>query len=184
MDRLVVIGEIVRPHGLRGEMRVMPLTDDPGRFERLEACVLWDATRDHRQTRSITAARRQGGAVVLSLAGCSTVEAARSLRGRLVAVPESQALPPGPGRFYPWQLEGCRVVTEAGRPVGQVAGVETSPAHDLWVVKDGAREHLIPAVPAIVVDVDLAAGRVVIRPPEGLLELAAGGEDGKPGPAR
>jgi 16S rRNA processing protein RimM len=184
MERLVVIGKVARPHGLRGEVRVMLLTDDPGRFERLEACVLWDPARDQRQTRPITAARRQGGAVVLSLAGCSTVEAARSLTGRLVAVPESQALPPGPGRFYPWQLEGCRVVTEAGQTVGRVTGIEASPAHDLWVVRDGAREHLIPAVPAIVVDVDLAAGRVVIRPPQGLLELAAGADDAEPGPAR
>jgi 16S rRNA processing protein RimM len=171
MERLVVIGEIGRAHGLRGEVRVKPLTDDPGRFERLEACVLWDAARDHRQTCRVTAARQQGGAVVLSLAGCRSVEAARSLAGRLVAVPESQALPPGPGRFYPWQLEGALVVTEAGQTVGRVTGVEASPAHDLWVVQGAGREHLIPAVPAIVVDVDLAARRVVIRPPEGLLEL-------------
>jgi 16S rRNA processing protein RimM len=184
MERLVVIGEIARPHGLRGEVRVMPLTDDPGRFERLQACVLWDPARDQRQSRAITAARRQAGAVVLSLAGCSTVEAARSLTGRLVAVPESQALPLGPGRFYPWQLEGCRVVTEAGQTVGRVTGIQASPAHDLWIVQDGAREHLIPAVPAIVADVDLAAGRVVIRPPEGLLELAGGADDDEPGPAR
>src|SRR5213076_1134430 len=72
-------------------------------------------------------------------------------------------LPPGPGRFYPWQLEGCRVLTEDGRLVGEVAAVERSPAHDLWVVRDGAREHLIPAVAEIVSEVDLAARRVDIR---------------------
>jgi 16S rRNA processing protein RimM len=171
MERLVVIGQIARPHGLRGQVRVTPRTDDPQRFERLETCVLWDAARDERRIHRVTAARRQGATVVLSLAGCDSVEAARSLAGRLVAVPESQALRPGPGRFYPWQLEGCHVVTEDGRVVGRVRGIEPSPAHDLWVVQDGAGEHLIPAVPAIVVEVDLAARRVVIRPPEGLLEL-------------
>ena len=55
--------------------------------------------------------------------------------------------------------------------VGRVARIEQSPAHDLWVVADGERERLIPAVAEIVVEVDLAAGRVVIRPPDGLLDL-------------
>jgi 16S rRNA processing protein RimM len=171
MDRLVVIGEIVRPHGLRGEVRVTPLTDDPGRFDALGTCVVWDAARDAREVRRITAARRQGGAVVLALAGCDSVEAARALAGRLLAVPEAEARPPGPGRFYPWQLTGCRVTTEDGREVGRVTGIEQSPAHDLWIVAGGAQEHLVPAVPEIVIEVDLAGRRVVIRPPEGLLEL-------------
>jgi 16S rRNA processing protein RimM len=63
------------------------------------------------------------------------------------------------------------VETEDGRVVGEMTGIETSPAHDLWVVRGDGREHLIPAVPEIVVEVDLEAKRVVIRPPEGLLEL-------------
>ena len=170
-DRLVVIGEITRPHGLRGEVRVVPMTDHPERFEGLSGCVLWDASRDERETRRITTARRHGDVVVLGLADCTSVEAAESLRRRLVAVPETEALPPPPGHFYPWQLEGARVVTEDGREVGRFAGVEPSAAHDLWVVRADGREHLIPAVSEIVVAVDVAAGRVVIRPPEGLLDL-------------
>jgi len=170
-DRLVTIGEIARPHGLRGELRVVPRTDDPDRFSRLAECVLWDAARDRRERRRLRAARRQGSVVVLSLAGCDTAQAAQALVGWLVAVPEDEALPPGPGRFYPWQLAGCRVETEDGREVGTVTGIEASPAHDLWVVEAGGREHLVPAVPDIVVDLDLARRRVVIRPPDGLLDL-------------
>ncbi len=170
--RLVVIGEITGAHGLAGQLRVRPLTDDPERFERVSECVLWDAARDQRETRRITAAHRHGAVVLVSLAGCESVEEARTLIGRLLALPEAATLPPGPGRFYPWQLEGCRVLTEDGQAVGEVAGIERSPGHDLWVVRDGAgREHLIPAVPEIVTEVDLSARRVVIRPPEGLLEL-------------
>jgi len=169
--RLVAVGEIVRPHGLGGEVRVRPLTDRPERLERLTACVLWDARRDERVPCRVERARRQGDAVVVALAGCTSAAAARALVGRLLAVPASEALPPPPGHFYPWQLEGARVVTEDGREVGRFAGVEHTPAHDLWVVRDGAREHLVPAVPAIVREVDVAAGRVVIRPPDGLLDL-------------
>ena len=169
--RLVVIGEIARPHGLSGEVRVTPLTDAPERFEHLRECVLWDAARDRRETRRITAARRHGSAVLVSLAGCASAEDARELVGRLLALPEEAALPPGPGRFYPWQLEGCRVLTEDGREIGRVSRVERSPAQDLWVVSDGVREHLVPAVAEIVSEVDLAARRIVIRPPDGLLDL-------------
>jgi 16S rRNA processing protein RimM len=156
---------------LRGEVRVTPLTDDPERFAGLRTCVVWDATRDERQTRRIATARRHGEAVVLRLDGCATADDAARLAGRLLAVPREDALTPPEGRFYPWQLAGCRVVTEDGREVGRVTGIEHAPAQDLWVVADGAAERLIPAVPEIVVEVDLGARRVVIRPPEGLLEL-------------
>ena len=170
--RLVVIGEIARPHGLRGELRVNPLTDHPERFGALEECVVWDRPRDERQVRRIRAARVHGTQVLVSLAGIDSIEAAQPLVGRLMAVPESEALPLAPGWFYPWQITGARVVTEDGREVGEVVRIDPSPGHDLWVVKDGAREHLIPAVPEIVVDVDIPSGRVVIRPPDGLLDLA------------
>ena len=55
--------------------------------------------------------------------------------------------------------------------VGTVTGIETSPAHDLWVIELGGHEHLVPAVPDIVLELDLAGRRVVIRPPDGLLDL-------------
>jgi len=166
-----VIGEIVRPHGLRGEMRVMPLTDDPSRFSRLEQCVLWDAARDVREARRLRGARTAGDTLLVTLAGCETPEAARSLTGRLIAIPEREVLPLRAGTFYPWQLEGAVVVTEDGREVGRMAGVEQGPGQDRWIVRDGVREHLIPAVADIVLEVDVAAGRIVIRPPDGLLDL-------------
>jgi len=170
-DGLVAIGEIARVHGLRGEVRVTPLTDHPERFERVTECVLWDATRDERETRRITTARRHGDTVLVTFAGCASPEDARALVGRLIAVPRAEALPPPDGSFYPWQLEGARVTTEDGRLVGRVTGIERGGAQDLWVVAGDGREHLIPAVPDIVLDVDVAAGRVVIRPPDGLLDL-------------
>ncbi|HXG03573.1 MAG TPA: ribosome maturation factor RimM [Candidatus Binatia bacterium] len=166
-----MIGEILRPHGLRGEVRVAPLTDRPERFSALNRCILWEPAGDVREPRRVTGARQQGEVVVLALEGCASAEEAAALAGRLVTVPEPEALPPGPGRFYPWQLEGARVTTEDGREVGRVVRIEPAPAQDLWVVAADDREHLVPAVPEIVVDVDVRAGRVVIRPPEGLLDL-------------
>jgi 16S rRNA processing protein RimM len=170
-DRLIAIGEIGRPHGVRGEVRVMPLTDRPQRFEGLRECVLWDEARGRREPCRITAVRVHGNALVVTVAGCDSPEAAGSLTGWLLAVPESEALPAPAGHFYPWQLVGCRVLTEDGRDVGRVLRIEGSPAQDLWVVGDDTREHLVPAVAEIVREVDLSGRRIVIRPPEGLLEL-------------
>lgn len=170
-ERLVALAEVLRPHGRRGEVRVSPLTDDPDRLAGVTDCVLWDPARDDRRPGRVTAARRRGDGVVVALAGVDDPQTARTLAGRLLAVPVAQARPPGPGRFYPWQLEGAVVTTEDGAEIGRVTGIERQPAHELWVVQGRERQHLIPAVPEIVRDVDLAAGRVVVRPPEGLLDL-------------
>jgi 16S rRNA processing protein RimM len=170
-DRLVAIGEIGRPHGVRGEVRVIPLTDHPERFSNPGDCVLWDEARDRRLPCRIRRARAHGDALVVALAGYDSPEAARALTGWLLAVPESQALPAPAGYFYPWQLVGCRVLTEDGQDVGSVLRIEGSAAQDLWVIGDAGREHLVPAVADIVREVDLGGRRIVIRPPEGLLEL-------------
>jgi 16S rRNA processing protein RimM len=170
-EKLIVIGEIGRPHGVRGELRVTPMTDDPSRFARLKECVLWDAARDQREARRITTTRSAGDSLLVAFAGCESPEAARTLVGRLIAVPERDVLPPREGTFYPWQIEGATVVTEDGREVGRMTGIDQGPGQDRWIVNDGTREHLIPAVAEIVVEVDVAAGRVVIRPPDGLLDL-------------
>lgn len=76
-----------------------------------------------------------------------------------------------PKTFRIAELAGAHVVTEAGMVVGELVSVEDSPGHDLWVVRNGEREHLIPAVAEIVREVDLGARRITIRAPEGLLEL-------------
>jgi 16S rRNA processing protein RimM len=170
-ERLVAIGEIMRPHGLAGTLRIKALTDRPERFERLTDCIVWDPDADVRARRVVEGVSRQRETILLKLAGVNGVAEASALIGRLVAVPEGDALPLPKGQFYPWQLAGCRVETEDGTSVGIVTGIEHGPAQDLWVVAAGGRERLIPAVPEIVVAVDLGARRVVIRPPEGLLEL-------------
>jgi 16S rRNA processing protein RimM len=116
-------------------------------------------------------ARLDGRDVLLRMEGIGSPEDAQALAGQLIAVEREQALPAPEGWFYPWQLEGARVTTRDGRLVGHFRGIEPGAVQDCWIVDAGGREVLVPAVPEIVVDVDVAAGRVVIDPPEGLLEL-------------
>jgi 16S rRNA processing protein RimM len=169
---LVAVGEVQRPYGLRGEVRVRVLTDRPAeRFRGLGDCILWKPTGDVRQAGHISEYRFEGDALLLKLEGVDSPERARQLAGWLLAVDRAEALPAPHGCFYPWQLEGARVVTRDGRVAGTFVGIEGGGAQDLWVVDDGQRRHLIPAVAEIVVEVSVAEQRIVIDPPDGLLEL-------------
>ncbi|MFQ5829606.1 MAG: ribosome maturation factor RimM [Candidatus Methylomirabilia bacterium] len=171
---LVPIGEIVKPQGLTGEVKVISRVENLlGQLERLPACFLVEARAgsEGAELRRVESARVHGSAVALKLEECESVEDARALVGRLVAVAESELLPLPPGTFYAQELVGLSVVTTEGAPVGTLARVEPGPTQDLWVVENHGREHLIPAVAEIVVKVDVAARIIVICPPEGLLEL-------------
>ena len=168
----VAIGRVVKTQGLAGEVKVEPLTGDAGRFRSLEGCyVLSDDLGTAAELRRVEAVRFQQGAPIIKLAGADGIDAASALVGRLLAVREEAVRPLGPGVFYHWQLVGCRVTTEDGREVGLFSHVEEGQAQDLWVVRQGEREHLIPAVAEIIIKVDADAKAIVIRPPEGLLEL-------------
>ena len=169
---LVAVGEVLRPYGLRGEVKVRPMTDRPReRFKGLRECVLWEPDSDHREPCRIAACRFEGETVLITVEGVHSPEQARRLQGRLLAVDRAQALPTPAGQFYPWQMEGATVQTRDGRLVGRFVGVESGGAQELWRVGDGEHEHLIPAVPEIVVEVSVVERRIVIDPPEGLLEL-------------
>ena len=169
---LVAVGEVLKPYGLAGEVRVRSLTDrTEERFRHLRECVLWEPEIDRREPCRIASCRFEGGAVLVKVTGIDSPEGARRLAGRLLAVERERVLPAAEGSFYPWQMQGARVETPDGRVVGVFAGVESGGAQDLWVITHEGRERLIPAVPEIVVEVSVVERRIVIDPPEGLLEL-------------
>ncbi len=165
----VVIGRILRPHGVRGELVVEPDTDFPGRWDHLTQAVVLQG--DRATPVQVTAVRRHGDRVLVRLAGVDTPERAAALRGAALAVRREDAVRPPPGAHFVFEVLGLPVVTEGGAEVGTVTEILRTPAHDVYVVTapDG-REHLIPAVGAVVVAVDPAGGRVVIRPLPGLLD--------------
>jgi 16S rRNA processing protein RimM len=169
---LIAVGEVLGPHGLRGDVRVRPLTDRPReRFRDLETCFLCDPALDHQEACRIVSSRFEASSVLVRLDGVDSPEAARALSGRLLAVERERALPPRPGEFYPWQLEGAVVETPDGRPLGRFLRVMDSPAQPLWVIERDGREWLLPAVPEFVVEVSVAERRIVASPPEGLETL-------------
>jgi 16S rRNA processing protein RimM len=166
---MVEIGRVVGTHGVRGELKVRPHNRDtealaPGVGVRLEG-------RAGPREAEIVAARPHGTNLLLRLSGVDTMADAEALVGTRVLVPR-QALPALPeGEFYWFEVIGLEAVTEDGRRLGRVAEILEGSAHDIYIVRDGARERMIPAVDDVVAAVEPAAGRIVVRAIEGLDEL-------------
>ena len=160
----VAVGHVTRAHGIRGEVAVEVRSDNPGRFSD-GAVVFTEAGR------SLTIARSHahGSRLLVKFDGVDDRTAAESLRGQVLVVPGSW-LPPLPeGEYWPFQLEGCAVVTESGRVLGSIGDVVPNPANDLWIaVDDEGTETLLPAVHDVILEVDIGARRIVVRDVPGL----------------
>ncbi len=165
----VTVGRIVAAHGTAGEVRVLPTTDFPQRFASGARLTL--AVAENRRTVVIRGARpHRGGLVLMRLEGVTTRTEAEALRGATLEVDRSQRWPLPPDHFYASDILGLKVVTESGEDLGAVAEVIRTPANDAYRVEGPAGEILIPALKAVVCAVDLEAGRMVVRPPGGLLD--------------
>jgi 16S rRNA processing protein RimM len=179
-----VVGRIIRPHGLRGELAVEVRTDDPGQRFANGSVLATDPPEVGPLT--ITSWRWHSGRLLVSFAEVIGRTDAESLRGVLLTVDAADvALPQDPDEFHDHQLTGLTVVTVAGEVVGTVSDV-LHYGQDLLSVTpaDGTQrqaEVLVPFVAAIAVELDLARGKVVIDPPPGLLDLAPGAADDEGG---
>jgi 16S rRNA processing protein RimM len=156
------IGYVARPHGVRGELRVV--THDPESVTLLDV----DEVQIGGVPYQVEQARQVQGAFLLRLVGVADRNQVEGLRGKRVAV-DRELIPLDEGQVFLADLVGCAVVREDGSPYGVVAAVETG-AQDRLIIHDGDVERLLPLVSAFVIDVDLEAGRVVVAPPEDLPE--------------
>jgi len=164
----LIIGRITRPHGVRGEVKVRPETDFPQRFGRLRRVLLLDERKGEARPAGVEAVRRQGGVVLLKLAGVDDLEAARALQGWALAVPWEERVPPPAGSYYLAEVVGLRVRTPSGEALGRVTEVLRTAAHDVYRVAGEAGEVLIPATREVVRAVDLKRGEMVVVLPAGL----------------
>lgn len=178
---LLTVGRIARPHGIRGEVIVDVRTDEPDqRFApgRVLITEPGAAPADPAAYRvpdrlTIEAVRAHQGRLIVQFGGVYDRDVAEALRGVLLSVDSAEvAEPEDPDEFNDHQLIGLTAVTPAGETLGEVARIDHAPAADLLVLRrPEGRTALIPFVKAIVPEVDLAAGRVVVDPPDGLLDL-------------
>ncbi|AFM16700.1 16S rRNA processing protein RimM [Mycolicibacterium chubuense NBB4] len=170
----LVIGRVVKAHGVTGEVVVEIRTDDPENRFAPGGTLRGRAPRGGAEREyTVESVRAHGGRLLMRFAGVADRDSADRLRGTVFLV-DSGALPPidDPDEFYDHQLEGMAVSTVDGRRVGTVSEVLHTAAGELLAVRDAEdREVLVPFVSAIVVSVSLAEKAIEIDPPEGLLEL-------------
>jgi 16S rRNA processing protein RimM len=194
----LVVGRITRPHGVRGEVSVEVRTDEPDRRFAVGSVLATDPAEAG--PLAVASARWHAGRLLIGFAGITDRNQAETLRGTWLTLDSADAgSSDDPDEFHDHELIGLAVVTVSGEPVGRVTDVRHF-GQDLLVIEpvgggqagpapvprgpgraqpgqpggpDGADGLLVPFVAAIVPEVDVAAGRLVIDPPPGLLELGA-----------
>jgi len=160
----IVVGVVTRAHGLRGEVSVQNRSDNPERW--IPGSVVFTEIGHPLTVRTV---RPQGERLIVTFEEVADRERAEALRGTTFVVPRSWLPDLGDDEWWPHDLEGCRVVTEAGRELGTVREVIANPANDLWVaVSDDGNETLVPALKDLLVGVDVAGKRILVRDVPGL----------------
>jgi 16S rRNA processing protein RimM len=169
--KFLLLGEILRPHSVHGEVKVRVLTEYPERIPTLPA-VFVGAGADSASTRPmrVESMRMHQGFALIRFAEIADRTQAERLRGLFLMVRIEDAIPLDEGEFYLYQILGLPVLTDDGHALGVIAEVLETGANDVYVVRDGPYgEVLIPVTPETIVRTDIAAREVIVRLPEGLL---------------
>lgn len=170
MEGLVAIARVVRPRGLKGEVVADTLTDFPERFGSLKNVVAVSPQGEERKL-TVNDLWFQKDRIVLRFEGIDSVEKAGRLRDAEICIPETDAVALGDDEFFDWQLVGCEVLTADGERLGLVSGVMRTGGTDNIVVAGAQKEYLVPFAVSICVEVDLKNKKIVVDPPDGLLEF-------------
>ena len=154
------VGLIVRPHGVHGAVKLLPLSDDPGRYASLKEAYLERSGCFEPVAVSDVGVRED--AVYASISGVTTREDAEKLRNVYLCVDRAHAAKLPPGRYFVEDLIGCRVCGTDGAEHGVLTDVLETGANDVYVIK-GTRTLLIPALKKLLADVDVANKRIVLH---------------------
>jgi 16S rRNA processing protein RimM len=168
-EPLIPLGEIVTTHGIAGWLKLKPY--NPRSTTLIPTLEVWLEKEGGRSAHNIEASRPYKGQFLVKLSGVDSMSDAEKRVGSTlrVAAQSLESLPPG--EYYHYQVIGLEVFDTEGKRIGVVARTWSTPAGELYVVDGAFKEHLIPAVREIIERVDLAAGIMIINPPEGLLDL-------------
>jgi len=168
-EPLVPLGEIVTTHGLNGWLKLNPYNLDTTALSNGVEVVLEKA--GERSLHRLETSRAHHRQLLVKFDAVDSIEAAEKYVGATLLVGEDtlESLPPG--QYYQYQVVGFEVFSVGGARIGRIAGIMSTPGDDLYVVQDADKEYLIPAIREFVEKVDFTSGRVIINPPDGLLDL-------------
>jgi 16S rRNA processing protein RimM len=162
----LVVGEIGKPHGVRGEVMVIPHTDLLERFTWLDEIYIG-------QTNPFPVAlervRFHKGRPLLKFAGYNNRDEVEGLRGQLLQVPEDQAIPLEDNEYFLFQLLGILVETVDGQHLGTLTEVIETGANNVFIVQGAQGEILIPDIPEVISEIDFENQKMIVNPLPGLL---------------
>ena len=166
---LITIGKTRKTFGVKGEIKIEPMTDHPERFKDLRRVYL-TSPRGEEKACTVTSVRYMNGEPVLLLKGYDTPEKSRELNGWLVQVPREEAVPLPEGQYYWFELIGMEVESEAGEKLGTIIDIFETGSNDVYVLKAGKKEIYLPATREVIRQIDRATKKMIIHVTEGLLD--------------
>lgn len=159
MKELISIGQITKPHGVRGEVKVLSLTDSLQRFRELDKVLI-----DGKEV-AITSVKLQNDRAILKFEGVDNMDQADELRNKYLEVKREDAMELDEDSYYIADLLDCVVFDTDGEELGKVYQVIETGSNDVyWVKGNGKKDVLIPALKTIVEEVDVENGKIVIKP--------------------
>ncbi len=167
MKKTLHIGRVLRAQGLKGELKLHSYADSAEAFAPGRQIVAVDG-RGTERALVIARSRTQGRAVIVAFEGIADIDQAETLTGCDLLIDRAQLPIPEEGAYYWVDLIGLAVEAVDGSRLGRLDSIIPTGSNDVYVVKDGAKETLVPALKSVIVAVDLAAGRMVVDLPEGL----------------
>ncbi len=166
---LITIGRVLKPYGVKGEVKVEPITDFPERFGSLKRVVL-ESPRGNELPCTVRSVRYLNGLPYLCFEGYDSPEQAKKLNAWLIRIPQEEAVSLPEGQYYWFELVGMTVLSEAGEKLGEIAEVFATGSNDVYVMKQGKKEVYIPATKEVVKKIDRQARTMTIHVVEGLLD--------------
>lgn len=157
MKDILKVGKIVNTHGLKGEVKVMPLTDDPRRFDDLEF-VLIDG-----KERNIEGCKYQKDRVIVKVEGIDSIDEAERYKNKYMEIPREHAVELPEDSYFIADLIGCEIVDTEGKELGKIFDVLQTKNNDVYWIKE-PKELLIPVLLDIVLDIDINNKKIVIKP--------------------
>ncbi len=167
---LIAIAQIIRPHGIRGELKVQSLSDFPDRLTRIKTIFVSEQDGDSAQSYEIELVRRQSPYFLVKLKSVNDLDNAENFRNKFIKIEQKDVHPLEKNQFYHYQLVGLNVLSTTGEELGTISAVIPNPGNDLFQVNGQNRsKFLIPAVTEFIKEIDLLNQRMIINFIPGLI---------------
>ena len=157
MKQLFKIGQIINTHGIKGEVKVYPLTEDVQKFKRLKSVLVGGVEMN------ILGVKFQKDRVILKIEGIDTMNDAEMYKQKYIEIPRENEPELPPDTYYVADLKECTVYDTEGKELGMIFDVISTPNNDVYWIKK-PKELLIPVLEDIVLDIDIEAKKIIIQP--------------------